>query len=150
MPRKSAAALAVVTPIVDARPPVPDDMPEAQGLIWRRIVNRLPHDWFRAEHLDLLRAYVGHCAISETIARSIETFDPVWLAEAGGLERFDQLGRLLEREHKLMVTLARAMRITHSMQYEPRTAATRMRQNTQFGPIGMDGEVRPAPWEKHK
>ena len=31
MPRKSAASLAIVTPIVDHRLPVPDGMPEAQA-----------------------------------------------------------------------------------------------------------------------
>ena len=113
MPRKSAAALSVITPMVDHRPPVPDDMPEAQAQIWRGITNRLPHDWFRREHWELLRAYCQHAAIAQVIARRIEAFQPQWFADDGGLEQFDALSRVLDREHKLMLSLARAMRLTH-------------------------------------
>lgn len=87
MPRKSAAALSVITPIVDHRPPVPEDMPEAQAIIWRGITNRLPHDWFRREHLELLRAYCQHAAIAQTLARQIEQFKLEWLPEMLGAFR---------------------------------------------------------------
>jgi hypothetical protein len=141
MPRKSAAALSTITPIVDHRPPVPDDMPEAQATIWRAITNRLPHDWFRREHLEMLRAYCQHACIAQTLARQIEAFRPEWLAEDGGLERLDQLSRILDREHRLMLALARAMRLTHQAQYDPKVMGARARaQGGTFGYIGMDGE----------
>ena len=152
MPRKSAAALSVVTPIQDHRPAVPDDMPEAQAIIWKGITNRLPHDWFRREHLELLRAYCQHAAIAQVIARRIEAFDPKWFAEDGGLERFDALSRVLDREHKAMLALARAMRLTHQSQYDPRVMGAKARSSGgAFGYIGLDGEsVAKPPWEMHK
>ena len=152
MPRKSAAALSVISPIVDHRPPVPEDMPEAQAVIWRGITNRLPHDWFRREHLEMLQAYCQHAAIAQVIARRIEAFEPKWFADDGGLERFDALSRVLNREHKLMLALARAMRITHQSQYDPKVMGAKARSaGGSFGYIGMDGEpVAKPPWEMHK
>jgi hypothetical protein len=151
VPRKSAAAMSVVTPIVDHRPPVPDDMPEAQAVIWQGITNRLPHDWFRREHLEMLRAYVQHAAIAQVIARRIEAFDPQWFGEDGGLERFDHLSKVLDREHRAMLMLARAMRITHQAQYDPKVMGAKARAaGGSFGYVGADGEKRLVPWERHK
>jgi hypothetical protein len=141
MPRRSAESLAVVRPIEDHRPPAPDSMPEAQAEIWRRTVNRLPHDWFRQEHLEMLRAYCQHVAIGHEIARQIERFDPDWLKRDDGVARLDQLTKLLDREHKLMLALARAMRFTHQSQYDRTVAASGARKVRASGP---------APWEGFK
>jgi hypothetical protein len=126
--RKSAAELAIVKPIHDHRPPVPESMPEAQAAIWQKIVGRLPHDWFKGEHLELLRAYCQHTTIAWTIARQIEAFRPEWLAEDGGLERFDALSRLLDREHRMVLALARSMRLTHQARYDKTKAALEARE----------------------
>jgi hypothetical protein len=134
--RQSAAGMAVVTPITEHRPPVPDGMPDAQAMIWHTVVNRLPYDWFKAEHLELLRAYCQHVCIAQTLARQIERFRPSWLAEQGGLERFDQMSKLLDREHRMMLALARSMRITHQSQYDKTYAGKQGRP----GPVGK-------PWE---
>ena len=48
MPRKSAAALAVVTPITDHRPPPPGDLPEEQAAEWTAVVNRMPNSMVSA------------------------------------------------------------------------------------------------------
>jgi hypothetical protein len=141
MPRKSAAALSVVSPIVDHRPPPPDDMPEAQQDLWRTIVNRMPHDWFRAEHRELLRAYCQHVAIARLIARQIEAFAPKWLAEDGGLERFDGLAKVLERAHRMILALARSMRITHQS-LDPKVMGVKARDD--------GGRDHPPPWERFK
>jgi hypothetical protein len=93
---------------------------------------------------------VQHCAIAQTIAKSIESFDPAWLAEDGGLDRLDQLSRLLDREHRAMLALARSMRLTHQSQ-DRKVAARRAHAQSGWGSIGMDdGEVRAAPWERHR
>jgi hypothetical protein len=135
--RKSAAELAVVTPISDHRQVPPANMPEVQRQIWQIVIGRLPYDWFKAEHLELLRAYCQHVAIAQTIARQIEGFRPEWLAEDGGLDRFDQLSRLLDREHRMVLALARSMRFTHQSQYDKTLAAKAARD----APMGR------APWE---
>ena len=140
MPRKSGAALAVVTPIQDHRPPVPDGMPEAQADIWTRIVNRLPNGWFRPEHREVLTAYCQHACIAEQLARQVEAFRPEWLAEEGGLERLDRLTKMLDREHRAVVMLARSMRLTHQAQYDTQKASRAARKPVLEGP---------APWERH-
>ena len=61
----------------------------------------------------MLRAYCQHVAIARLTARQIEAFDPKWLVEDGGLERYDTMSKLLEREHRAMLALARSMRLTH-------------------------------------
>ena len=129
---RASSALAVVTPIQDHRPSVPEGMPEAQAAVWRAIVNRLPYDWFRAEHLELLKAYVQHCAIAQTLARQVEQFRVEWL-EDGGLEHFDRLTKLLEREHKLMALLATKMRLTHQAQYDTAKMARKSRPGPHHG-----------------
>jgi hypothetical protein len=135
--RKSAASLATVTPIVDHRPPAPDDMPEAQAELWQQIVNRLPHDWFKREHLELLRAYVQHVTIARELARQIEQFRPEWLTVDGGLQRLDGLTRMLDREHRIMLALARSMRITHQSQYD----------KTYAGKQARDAPGHGRPWD---
>jgi hypothetical protein len=137
--RRSAASLATVSKITDARPAVPDDMPEAQAAIWRATVNRLPFDWFKAEHLPMLQAYCQHVAIGQEMARQIEAFEPGWLRQDGGLERFDKLSRVLDREHRCAIALARTMRITHGSQYDKSVAAKLARPRPEQ-----------LPWERHK
>jgi hypothetical protein len=100
-------------------------MPEAQAIIWRRTVNRLPHDWFRAEHVETLRAYCQHTAIANEIAKRIEQFDPDMLDE--WVEHFDKLSRLLDREHRIMLILARSMRLTHQSQLDRKVAGAHAR-----------------------
>jgi len=134
--RKSVASLATISKITDARPPVPEGMPEVQAKIWRATVNRLPYDYFQAEHLPLLKAYVQHVAIGEQLARQIAKFEGTWLTMADGLEHFDRLTRCLEREHRMAVSLARSLRLTHQSRYD-RTVA---------GKVTRPGLDR-MPWE---
>ena len=139
--RKSAASLAVLSPIVDHRPPAPDDMPETQQELWRQIVNRLPHDWFRKEHLEMLRAYCQHCCIAREMARQIEQFRAEWLVEGVGVEHFDRMSRILDREHRIMLALGRSMRITHQAQVDKAVAGPRARASSSPGRV---------PWEHVK
>ena len=138
--RKSASSLAVVTPIQDHRPPAPDDMPDVQQELWHQIVGRMPHDWFRKEHLELLRAYCQRVCVARQLAKEIERFQPDWLREDGGLERFDMLTRLVDREHRAMTMLARSMRITHQAQLDRAVA----------GPRARDASGVRLPWDMHK
>ena len=119
MPRKSAAALAIarVTPITDARPAPPDDLTEAQGAEWRRIVDRLPADWFPAECRPLLAALCRHIVQARAIADLINQFQPAWVAEEGGLERLDLLQKMLDREDRATITLSTKLRLTPQSRY---------------------------------
>jgi hypothetical protein len=69
MPRKSAAALAVVKPITDHRPPPPKDLSEQQAGEWRAIVGRMPSGFFTREMFGLLTAYCQHASASRVLAR---------------------------------------------------------------------------------
>ena len=98
-------------------------MPKAQKELWRLIVARLPWDWFKDEHLAQLRAYCQHVCIAEMLGERLEKFDTATLVTAEGATQFEQLARLLDREHRAMLGLARALRLTVSSCYDPITAA---------------------------
>jgi hypothetical protein len=144
---KSASELAVVPTLSTARPIPPDDLTERQADEWRRIVGRLPADWFPAETWPLLAAYCRHIVQARRIADLVNSFQPTWAGEDGGLERLNLLGKMQDREHRAMANLATKLRLTNQSRYDALKAGRQMHA-TPFGSI--DGEVRVAPWERHK
>ena len=138
MPRKSAASLAVVRSLTDARPSAPPTLTEAQQEVWRRIVGRMPQDWFPPETWPLLVAMCRHVVLADRVAALIDESRPEWIAVDGGLERLDQLARMQDREHKALSTLATRMRLSQQSRYHQRTAATAA------GKRPISGK---APWE---
>ena len=84
----------------------------------------MPNDWFRKEHVELLTAYCVRASMAEQLARKIAEFRPEWLDEPGGTERLDLLNKMVDREHRAVLALARAMRLTHQAQYQPQKANT--------------------------
>jgi hypothetical protein len=123
MPRRSAAALAVVTPLTDARPLPPEDLPEAQAAHWRRIVGRMPHDWFPPETQPLLVALCRHIVLAHELAAMVSEFRREWYTADGGLERLDRLAKMQDREHRAMASLATRLRLTPQARYTPHRAA---------------------------
>jgi len=75
------------------------------------------------------------------LRREIDEFEPEWLRSDDGLERYDKLGRLAERETRSLVTLARSLRLTNQSRYTPHGAATAAGKR----PF-KDGKP---PWECH-
>ena len=142
MPRKSAAALAIVTPITDHRPPPPDDLPAEQAAEWRAVVGRMPSGWFPRETFGLLRAYVGHVSTHRVLSKLVDSFEPEWLSRDDGLERYDQLLKMRERETRAMSSLATRMRISQGEQYRADKAAVAVAKEPPQG-----GGAR--PWERH-
>jgi hypothetical protein len=140
VPRKSAAALSVVTRLSDHRPPPPDDLPADQQAEWRAIVGRMPSGWFPRETHGLLRAYVGHLAAYRTLAKLVDSFDSVWLSREDRLERYGKLLTMRERETRALASLAVRMRLSQSSQLRADKAATAVRTAPHSG-------LR--PWEKH-
>jgi hypothetical protein len=138
--RKSAASLAIVTPIADHRPAPPEGMTAEQAAEWTAIVRRLPVGYFPRECHGLLAAYVKHLATFRLLSESIDAFQGAWLADDDGLKRYGDLLALREREGRAMSSLATRLRITPQSRYHPRTA----------GVAAADaGTGRPKPWEKH-
>ena len=122
--RKSAASLAVIRQITDHRPPPPDELTEAQAVEWRRIVGRMPGDWFPAETHPLLVGLCRHIVMARELAGMLDGFRAEWCAEDGGLERLDRLAKMQDREHRAMSSLATKLRLTNQSRYTAGRAVT--------------------------
>ena len=123
--RKSAAALAVVSPEIGApRALPPAVLTPAQRVVWMETVNSKPSEWFGPEHVPILEAYCRHVVTARTISEQIEEFDPDWLKDDDGLKRFDRLLAMHTRETGRVNELARAMRLTQQSIYRADKAAT--------------------------
>ena len=122
--RKSAAAMAVVSPITAHRPPPPEGLTPEQADEWTAVTKRLPHDFFPRECHRLLEAYVRHCASFKLLSRWVDTFQEDWLAGDDGLKRYADLLALRDREGRALSALATRLRITPQSRYRAETAAT--------------------------
>jgi hypothetical protein len=112
MPRKSAAALAIVPKLVQPRPEPPEGLTEEQADEWRAIVNQLPPDWFPRESHALLIAYVKHVSDLKRISRWLDQFRDEWMLSSDGVARYDKLLTMREREGRALSSLATRMRLT--------------------------------------
>jgi hypothetical protein len=138
--RKSAASMEVqpaLSVLEVRRPSPPLGLTEVEAAIWHDVVACHPAGWFNKAQFPLLKAYCRHAGRAEMLAGQISGFQPEWLAAEGGLERFDALLRMAERESRAMSSLATRMRITHQAQRDPNTAGRAVR-NEPSGPF---------PWE---
>lgn len=123
--RKSAAALAVVSPEIGApRALPPAGLTPAQRVVWLETVNSKPSEWFGPEHVPMLEAYCRHVATARALAQQIEEFDPDWLKDDDGLKRYDRLLGMHVRETGRVNEFARAMRLTQQSIYRADKAAT--------------------------
>jgi hypothetical protein len=141
--RKSGAEMSVspaLTVLETRRPSPPADLTEAEAAIWRDTVGCLPAGWFTKAQHPLLRAYCQHSARSQMFAAQVNAFRPEWLAEEGGLERFNTLLKMAERESRAMSSLATRMRITQHAQRDPSTA----------GRAARDAVAGPRPWDRFR
>jgi hypothetical protein len=120
--RKSAASLAVVTPITDHRPAPPPGLNEEQTAEWTAIVQRLPDGYFPRECHGLLSAYCKHVSAFRLLSTSIDSFQPAWLADDDGLKRYGGLLALREREGRALSSLATRLRITPQSRIYAKTA----------------------------
>lgn len=107
----AASALAVITGPVEtiARPDAPYDLTDEEADEWRKVVNRLPADWFPAETHALLGQYCRHVIAARRIAQLIAA---ELQSEKLDLGAYDSLLKMQERESKIIGTLATRMRIT--------------------------------------
>jgi hypothetical protein len=93
----------------------------------------MPHDWFTRENQPLLADLCRRIDRLRLLSAQLDEFEPDWLRDADGLARFDHLGRLAERESKLVVTLSRCLRLTIQSRYQPTTAASRVNRAPPYG-----------------
>jgi hypothetical protein len=110
--RKSASSLTVIQagPVETIqRPDSPYDLDDEQSDEWRKVVNRLPADWFPPETHAMLAQYCRHVVSARRIAQLIRA---ELKSEKLNLEVYDDLLKMQERESKAIGTLATRMRIT--------------------------------------
>jgi hypothetical protein len=149
MPRRSAAALATVTPVTEHRPPPPEELTEAEAEQWRGIVNRLPSGWFPKETHGLLAGMLKHQSTYRFLCGLIEAFDVTLLQGTDlGIAPYNQLLAMRAREAKVAMDLATRLRLTPQSRYQPSVAA-RQTQKEPWGSIAADGTMKLAPWQKH-
>ena len=122
--RKSAAELSVIRAEPDFRPKPPAELSAEQAAEWKSIVNHMPANWFGRESHSLLIAYLRHWSNARLIAAEIHRFAPAWLGRDDGLDRYEQLLKIADREHRAMASLAGKMRLSQSSRLRPGPAAT--------------------------
>lgn len=138
MPRKSAAALAVVPvagPLEIKRLVAPAHLSEAERAVWVEVVNDQPADAFTPTHAPLMELYCRHIVQARVLADELGNFDRAWLADDDGLKRYDRLLGMAERESRAASSLATRLRITRQA-VDQQTVAR-----------AMVKDVKRKPWE---
>lgn len=118
--RKSAASLSVIGPGgVEAvrRPEPPDELTDEQADEWRAVVNRLPAEWLPRETHPLLTQYCRHVVMSRRIAQLVDAAER---ADDLDIDEYDRLGKMMERESRIIASLATKMRISQQATYDPK------------------------------
>ena len=116
--RTSAAALAVIGPggvSLLRRPGSPSELTDEQAEEWRAVVNRLPAEWFPRETHPLLAQYVRHVCTARRVAQLMAAAES---AEAFDVGAYDTLGKMAERESRIIASLATKMRLSQQATYD--------------------------------
>lgn len=124
MGRHSEAALTVVPIGAGKRLPVPEDLTEAQALLWGRIVDSKPADWLTQDTMPLLKEYVR----SSTMCDALESQVQVAMA-AGEFGDVKALLKMRDAESRRLTTIATKLRLTPQSRYTPQAAATASKKN---------------------
>lgn len=130
MSRRSADSLGVATISIPIRAKPPRDLSKRQRKLWKEILNTKPPDWFEADSLPILRAYVVAIEMHDSLTKEIEGIDESLQVLSDPLDRVNLLGgkmKLLDAQAKqaaLMASLAVKMRLTQQSRYTPQAAAT--------------------------
>lgn len=117
MPRKSAASLSVVAILPGQAPKPPSILTREQSRLWESIVATKPYDWFQADNLPLLVAYVRHITTANDLTARLEPGDL-------DLTEIAIVLKLRTAETASSVRLAMAMRLTQQSRYRADAAAS--------------------------
>ena len=138
--RNSTASLSVAKPL-ELSPRLQPD-PELNGYeskVWVSVVDTKPADWFQKDTAHLLKAYCKHCFQASIIDAQLSEFDPSWLADKDGMDRFEKLNRLRDLNTKQINALSRSMRLTQQSQYD----AAKAKRHSDLTQPGKEKK----PWE---
>lgn len=139
--RKSAASLSValaesVTHTKRLAPAL--HISDAERGVWLEVVNDQPAEAFTATHGPLLELYCRHVVQARVIADELANFSRAWLADDDGLDRYDRLLKMAERESRAASSLATRLRITRQS-IDQQTVARTLK-------VGGAGRAK-KPWE---
>lgn len=130
--RKSVAELEV-TPVairLGDRPEPPLSLNDRAQDEWRRVVNRMPSDWFTDETLSLLQAYCEHVAEGEALQLMIEKVRKLAMADDEAFDRYRKLCAMKDTQTRAMLSCATKMRMTQQSTYTAKSGATRKGTST--------------------
>jgi len=137
--RRSAAEMAVVDGGFAKRPEPPSILTFRQVEIWNEVVSSEPAEFFNTGATrGLLAEYCIHREETEKITRVINRYTSASLTSHSETQDYHNFLRMRDLETKLVVSLARSLRLTNQSRYEDRTAA---RDARKVAP-------GPKPWEQ--
>jgi hypothetical protein len=123
--RKSAASLSIIAARLPGERPEPlDDLTDEQAEEWLKIVNRMPVDWFTVETWSVLAQLCRHICFARMIGMELSRFDPRLLHGEAGVDKFDKLTKIHEREGRAISSLATRLRLTPQSRYDVQKAHT--------------------------
>lgn len=137
--KKSAAAMSTAGAPAAARPKPPADLTAAQKIEWKAVVDRMPADWFTRETHALLTQYVRHVSNAAKLAKALDAYTVEMLTTEPGVEGFDKLAKMHERESRAMSSHATRLRLTQQSRYNPSAANTAAKNG---------GKAARKPWER--
>ena len=99
--RKGTGDLTVAVGTGTRMPPAPPaELTDAQAMVWRDVVSALPGDYIgRGAHAVLVQ-HCRHVCRSRLLERQLRSFEVEWVNVDGGLERFERLLAMADRETK--------------------------------------------------
>lgn len=136
--RKSAEALANLSLVSVRRPEPPPNLNAKQAALWRSIVATKPPDWFLADTLPLLEAYIIAIGLANTLQTELDKFGQAPLGSGKNFAKFRRLVSMHQQQVKMLTTLATKLRITQQSRLDKNKAASQARN-------GGPGKV--LPWQ---
>jgi len=134
-----AGRLVATMPAVPERSPArpPSELTDAQADVWRDVTSSMRPDWLIRGAYRILIEYCRHVCRARLLEAQIAHFETEWMGVEGGLERFDKMLSMAERESRAALACARSLRLTPQAQMHPLAAGRRV----------VEGEPKPMPWE---
>lgn len=89
----------------------PDDLPPEEWAVWKKTIMSRETAWFQPEHEPLLRTYCTAVVTYRELARRLRSLRPSQMALYG------EVRRMMAEEAKVVLSFARAMRLTQQSIY---------------------------------
>ena len=138
--RKSAAELAVVTPLPVRLLAAPADLSTEEAEVWGRVVATKPHDWWDAGSIPLLAQYCRAVVQAELVSMLVTQVGSAMLTDASKLGEYKELRKIQAGLSGEITTLARSMRLTQQARYNAKNSDTANRKANGSRPWVIDAD----------